>query len=124
MRRLPSRACYVEFIDIAGLLVFVYCQESINQFPLGHISLLSLMRACPGPAPDHRGLPPLRDGIAMTDKTLTTAAGAPVANNNHSLTAGPRGPRLLQDVWLIDKLAQDRKSTRLNPSPVKISYAV
>ncbi|WP_026640572.1 catalase [Bordetella petrii] len=41
----------------------------------------------------------------MTDKTLTTAAGAPVANNNHSLTAGPRGPVLLQDVWLIDKLA-------------------
>src|SRR5690606_29321406 len=39
------------------------------------------------------------------DKTLTTAAGAPVANNNHSLTAGPRGPVLLQDVWLIDKLA-------------------
>lgn len=41
----------------------------------------------------------------MTDKTLTTAAGAPVSNNNHSMTAGPRGPVLLQDVWLIDKLA-------------------
>ncbi|MCD0501515.1 catalase [Bordetella petrii] len=41
----------------------------------------------------------------MTNKTLTTAAGAPVPNNNHSVTAGPRGPVLLQDVWLIDKLA-------------------
>lgn len=42
----------------------------------------------------------------MTDKkSLTTAAGAPVAHNNHSMTAGPRGPVLLQDVWLIDKLA-------------------
>jgi len=36
---------------------------------------------------------------------LTTAAGAPVADNNHTLTAGPRGPALLQDFWLIEKLA-------------------
>lgn len=37
----------------------------------------------------------------MTDKNdrLTTSAGAPVANNNHALTAGPRGPMLMQDVW-------------------------
>jgi catalase len=35
---------------------------------------------------------------------LTTAAGAPVDNNN-SQTAGPRGPVLLQDVWLLEKLA-------------------
>ncbi|MBK6920009.1 MAG: catalase [Deltaproteobacteria bacterium] len=46
----------------------------------------------------------------MTDgktdrKTLTTAAGAPVADNQHSMTAGPRGPVLLQDVWLLEKLA-------------------
>lgn len=42
----------------------------------------------------------------MSDKNrLTTAAGAPVADNNHTLTAGPRGPTLLQDFWLIEKLA-------------------
>ena len=43
----------------------------------------------------------------MTDrnKTLTSAAGAPVADNQNSLTAGSRGPVLLQDVWLIEKLA-------------------
>ena len=35
---------------------------------------------------------------------LTTAAGAPVANNQDSLTAGPRGPMLLQDVWYLEKL--------------------
>ena len=29
----------------------------------------------------------------MTDRILTTAAGAPVADNQNSLTAGPRGPR-------------------------------
>jgi len=36
---------------------------------------------------------------------LTTAFGAPVADNQNSLTAGPRGPLLMQDVWLIEKLA-------------------
>ncbi|MBU8878643.1 catalase [Bacillus sp. FJAT-29790] len=38
-------------------------------------------------------------------KKLTTAAGAPVADNQNSMTAGPRGPVLLQDVWLLEKLA-------------------
>ncbi len=36
---------------------------------------------------------------------LTTAAGAPVPDNQNSLTAGPRGPMLLQDVWFLEKLA-------------------
>src|SRR4051812_11910955 len=35
---------------------------------------------------------------------LTTAFGAPVADNQNSLTAGPRGPLLSQDVWLHEKL--------------------
>ncbi|AQR65278.1 catalase [Aquaspirillum sp. LM1] len=41
----------------------------------------------------------------MTDKKLTTAAGCPVVDNQNSMTAGPRGPVLLQDVWLLEKLA-------------------
>ena len=36
---------------------------------------------------------------------LTTAFGAPVADNQDSLTAGPRGPLLAQDLWLNEKLA-------------------
>jgi len=36
---------------------------------------------------------------------LTTAAGAPVVDNQNIQTAGPRGPALLQDVWLLEKLA-------------------
>ena len=35
----------------------------------------------------------------MEKKKLTTAAGAPVVDNNNVITAGPRGPMLLQDVW-------------------------
>ncbi|VEF46356.1 Catalase [Bacillus freudenreichii] len=38
-------------------------------------------------------------------KKLTTAAGAPVTDNQDSLTAGPRGPMLLQDVWFLEKMA-------------------
>jgi catalase len=38
--------------------------------------------------------------------TLTTEAGAPVSDNQHSQTAGPTGPVLLQDHHLIEKLAR------------------
>ncbi|MCC6390759.1 MAG: catalase [Bryobacterales bacterium] len=41
----------------------------------------------------------------MNEKKLTTAAGAPVADNQNTMTAGRRGPALLQDVWLLEKLA-------------------
>jgi len=36
---------------------------------------------------------------------LTNEAGAPVPDNNHSMTAGSRGPVMLQDVWLLEKMA-------------------
>ncbi|MBA1275603.1 catalase [Stutzerimonas azotifigens] len=42
----------------------------------------------------------------MSDRlTLTTASGAPVADNQNSRSAGPRGPLLLDDFHLIEKLA-------------------
>ncbi len=39
------------------------------------------------------------------NKILTTASGAPVADNQNSRSAGPRGPLLLDDFHLIEKLA-------------------
>ncbi|MDD5744142.1 MAG: catalase [Mesotoga sp.] len=36
---------------------------------------------------------------------LTNEVGAPVVDNQNSMTAGPRGPMLLQDVWFLEKLA-------------------
>src|SRR3712207_7421099 len=36
---------------------------------------------------------------------LTTSTGAPVDNNQSSQTVGARGPVLLQDIYLLDKLA-------------------
>jgi len=42
----------------------------------------------------------------MKDKPkLTNNAGAPVADNNNVMTAGKRGPQLLQDTWFLEKLA-------------------
>lgn len=38
-------------------------------------------------------------------KKLTRVNGAPVADNTNSLTAGARGPMMLQDVWFMEKLA-------------------
>ncbi|WP_427912777.1 catalase [Ramlibacter sp. MMS24-I3-19] len=40
----------------------------------------------------------------MSTPRLTTASGIPVEDNQNSLTAGPRGPILLQDFHLIEKL--------------------
>ena len=39
------------------------------------------------------------------DTRFTNATGAPLADNTNIQTAGPRGPALLQDIWLIEKLA-------------------
>src|SRR5690606_26891830 len=40
-----------------------------------------------------------------SQRPMTTAAGAPVPDNDNAVTAGPRGPMLLQDVWFLEKLA-------------------
>ncbi|MCP4715510.1 MAG: catalase, partial [Deltaproteobacteria bacterium] len=36
---------------------------------------------------------------------LTNDVGAPVVDNQNVMTAGPRGPMLLQDAWFLEKLA-------------------
>jgi len=54
----------------------------------------------------------------MSDsKKLTTSAGAPVADNQNSITAGPRGPLLVQDYQLIEKLAHQNRE-RIPERPV------
>ncbi len=45
----------------------------------------------------------------VKDKTMTTSAGNPVSDNQNSLTAGPRGPVLMQDYHLIEKLAHQNR---------------
>ena len=42
-------------------------------------------------------------------KILTTTGGKPVPDNQNSLTAGPRGPVLMQDYHLVEKLAHQNR---------------
>jgi catalase len=57
----------------------------------------------------------------MADRrSLTTEAGAPVTDNQHSQTAGPAGPVLLQDHYLIEKLARFNRER----IPERIVHAV
>jgi len=57
----------------------------------------------------------------MTEKqqdVLTTASGSPVADNQNALTAGPRGPLLVQDWQLFEKHAhfnRERIPERVSP---------
>ena len=41
--------------------------------------------------------------------TLTTTGGAPIPDNQNSLSAGPRGPLLIQDYQLLEKLAHQNR---------------
>lgn len=45
----------------------------------------------------------------MSQKQMTTTGGNPVADNQNSLSAGPRGPLLMQDYQLIEKLAHQNR---------------
>ncbi len=53
-------------------------------------------------------------------KRLTTLAGAPIADNQNSLTAGTRGPILLQDYPLLEKLAHQNRE-RIRQRVVRLS---
>ena len=41
----------------------------------------------------------------MENKFLTNEVGAQVPDNTNSVTAGERGPVLLEDNWMLEKLA-------------------
>src|ERR1700737_3396068 len=47
----------------------------------------------------------LQEPTMSKTKRFTNATGSPVADNTNIMTAGRRGPALLQDIWLIEKLA-------------------
>jgi len=45
----------------------------------------------------------------INEEQLTTTGGNPVADNQNSITAGPRGPLLMQDYQLLEKLAHQNR---------------
>ncbi len=48
---------------------------------------------------------PSRNDVTGKYPGITRENGAPVINNQDTMTAGPRGPQVLQDAWLIEKHA-------------------
>src|ERR1700675_188002 len=57
------------------------------------------------------------DPVKLHADQLTTSAGNPIADNQNSLSAGARGPLLLQDYQLIEKLAHQNRE-RIPERPV------
>jgi len=47
--------------------------------------------------------------MAIKSQMLTTTGGNPIADNQNSITAGPRGPLLMQDYQLLEKLAHQNR---------------
>src|SRR5271168_927206 len=47
--------------------------------------------------------------MAKKTEIMTTTGGNPVADNQNSITAGPRGPLLMQDYQLLEKLAHQNR---------------
>src|SRR5437773_7638383 len=52
---------------------------------------------------------PTDNSSTPSGNQLTTSAGNPVADNQNSITAGPRGPLLMQDYQLLEKLAHQNR---------------
>src|SRR5699024_7675184 len=88
---LPIKANYMDIIRSIFYIKHIHCLIIINMI------LYYLQR--------------MKEGrFFMTNeqhnkKKLTTASGMPVADNKNSKTAGPRGPLLMEDFWLMEKLA-------------------
>jgi len=66
---------------------------------------LTLLRAAACRDPAHN----IRSTSVVKSPTLTTGAGNPVPDNQNSITAGPRGPVLMQDFYLLEKLAHQNR---------------
>lgn len=48
---------------------------------------------------------PSKNDTKGKETGIHTAAGSPVDNNQDTMTAGERGPTVLQDLWMIEKNA-------------------
>ncbi|NLB38307.1 MAG: catalase, partial [Clostridiales bacterium] len=48
---------------------------------------------------------PSRNDVKGDNPVIQTAQGAPVPNNQDSMTSGVRGPMMMQDMWYQEKMA-------------------
>ena len=58
----------------------------------------------PSPQPGHSGSKHGTDIPSQTSESLTTSQGSPITDTDHSLKVSDRGPTLLQDHHLREKI--------------------
>ena len=84
-------------------VIYKYGGSFIKQIVL--IKMLNFTKACSCLIfPPLVSSKPKEDEMKKPD-TLTTSVGIPIADDQNSITAGTRGPILMQDVALVEKLA-------------------
>src|SRR5690606_40749049 len=102
--------------------------SSVNVLPTACLSLFSISRSCP-----HRPLhsfPTRRSSDLILENVSITGGEIEFIDEQTGRTRHVTGldaqvsAKSLGGPWRIDGRAADRKSTRLNSSHVKISYAV
>ena len=74
----------------------------------------------PGPFPDGLAIGgrPAQARVDGSKQVLTTKQGVPIADNQNSLKAGLRGPTLLEDFILCEKITHFERADR-RPGPVR-----
>jgi hypothetical protein len=72
-------------------------------------TLEATLLECPDQSGRVAGIPPSRNTGCGQRPTLTTNSGMPVADNQNSITAGPRGHVLMQDFRLLERLAHQNR---------------
>jgi catalase len=75
-------------------------------WPVCVLLLAAAAWAAPAPAQGDKARAPDAPGLVGRGATITTDTGKPVGDDRNSTTAGPAGPILLQDFYLIEKLAR------------------
>jgi hypothetical protein len=96
-------------VDPAVAFNRIWPREDILTAVLDELTEFQCDSSHPGQSIEQPARPSLATGSPMNDQSkrppLAHASGTPVTDNINIQTAGPRGPALLQDVWLIEKLA-------------------
>lgn len=87
----------------SNIIVFLFLDKNIDQPK----NLTMSESKCPvvGACPANKQLFEYDDANRACSQRLTTGHGAPTGNKTASLTAGPRGPLLVQDTQYLDEMA-------------------
>ena len=79
-------------------------KTAMKQKTTTHPPTKEVLKAAPQRSPEKANTPPREDAFIEEGEFLTTNQGLPISDNHNSLKAGPRGPTLLEDFILREKI--------------------